>query len=152
MLAAQGVRVAIVGRREPFLRDVADEIASAGFVRPVPIVADLLETSGATQAAKAAADAFGHVDILVNSLGNSRTLKPDSTDAEWDEAMNLNFTSTRRMTQAVLPDMRARKWGRIINITGSMEPRATNGATAAKGAVHMWSKGLSCDLAAEGIT
>lgn len=152
VLAAQGARVAIVGRREQFLRAVADEIAAAGFERPVPIVADLLEASGAEKVAKAATDAFGHVDILVNSLGNSRTLKPDSSDAEWDEAMNLNFTSTRRMTQAVLPQMRARKWGRIINITGSMEPRATNGATAAKGAVHMWSKGLSCDLAAEGIT
>jgi 3-oxoacyl-[acyl-carrier protein] reductase len=151
-LAAEGARVAIVGRREAFLRDVADQIAAKGFERPLPIVADLLDASGAAQVAKAAIDAFGHVDILVNSLGNSRTLKPDSSDAEWDEAMNLNFTSTRRMTQAVLPQMRARKWGRIINITGSMEPRATNGATAAKAAVHMWSKGLSCDLAAEGIT
>lgn len=152
VLAAQGARVAIVGRRESFLRDVAEEIAAAGFERPVAIIADLLEAAGADKVAKAANDAFGHVDILVNSLGNSRTLKPDSSDAEWDEAMNLNFTSTRRMTQAVLPKMRERKWGRIINITGSMEPRATNGATAAKGAVHMWAKGLSCDLAAEGIT
>lgn len=152
VLAAQGACVAIVGRREALLRGVADEVSAAGFERPVPIVADILEASGAAQVAKSAIDAFGHVDILVNSLGNSRPLKPDSSDAEWDEAMNLNFTSTRRMTQAFLPQMRERKWGRIINITGSMEPRATNGATAAKGAVHMWAKGLSCDLAAEGIT
>ena len=152
VLAAQGARVAIVGRRESFLRDVADSIASTGVERPLPIVANLLDAFASIKVADEALAAFGHVDILVNSLGNSRTLKPDSSDAEWDEAMNLNFTSTRRMTQAVLPQMRKQKWGRIINITGSMEPRATNGATAAKGAVHMWSKGLSCDLAAEGIT
>lgn len=152
VLAAEGMRVAIVGRRANLLEALADGIASAGAERPLVIVADLLQTSGAGEVAKAALAAFGHVDVLVNSLGNSRTLKPDSDDAAWDEAINLNFTSTRRMTQAVLPQMRARKWGRIINITGSMEPRATNGATAAKGAVHMWSKGLSCDLAPEGIT
>lgn len=151
-LAVQGARVAIVGRREHFLREVSDGIAASGAERPLPIVANLLNAFAAIEVTDKALAAFGHVDILVNSLGNSRTLKPDSSDTEWDEAMNLNFTSTRRMTQAVLPQMRARKWGRIINITGSMEPRATNGATAAKGAVHMWSKGLSCDLAAEGIT
>ncbi len=152
VLAAEGARVAIVGRRAHLLDELADGIAAAGAERPLVIVADLLQTTGAAQVAKTALDAFGHVDVLVNSLGNSRTLKPDAGDAAWDEAMNLNFTSTRRMTEAVLPQMRARKWGRVINITGSMEPRATNGATAAKGAVHMWSKGLSCDVAAEGVT
>jgi 3-oxoacyl-[acyl-carrier protein] reductase len=48
--------------------------------------------------------------------------------------------------------MRARRWGRVINISGSMEPRLLNAAIAAKGALHLWSKGLSCEVAAEGIT
>jgi len=64
----------------------------------------------------------------------------------------LNFTSTRRLTTALLPDMRRRRWGRVINISGSMEPRSLNAATAAKGALHLWAKGLSCDIAAEGVT
>ena len=48
--------------------------------------------------------------------------------------------------------MRERRWGRVINIGGSMEPRSMNGAIAAKAALHLWAKGLSCDIAKEGIT
>ena len=48
--------------------------------------------------------------------------------------------------------MRARKWGRIVNISGSMEPRRLNAAMAAKAALHFWAKGLSCDVAADGVT
>ncbi len=48
--------------------------------------------------------------------------------------------------------MRRRRWGRVINISGSMEPRSLNAATAAKGALHLWAKGLSCDIAADGVT
>ena len=48
--------------------------------------------------------------------------------------------------------MRARKWGRIVNISGSMEPRGLNAAIAAKAALHLWAKGLSCDVAADGVT
>ena len=42
--------------------------------------------------------------------------------------------------------MRKAKWGRVINISGSMEPRGLNAAIAAKGALHLWAKGLSCDV------
>ena len=48
--------------------------------------------------------------------------------------------------------MQARQWGRIVNISGSMEPRSLNAASAAKGALHLWAKGLACDVAAQGIT
>lgn len=152
VLAAQGVRVAIVGRRQRLLDDLAAGIAATGAERPVVVVADVTTAAGPAQAAKAALDAFGKVDVLVNAVGSSRPLKPDAGDAAWDEAMMLNFTATRRMTEAVLPQMRAQHWGRIVNITGGMEPRSTNGATAAKAALHMWAKGLSCDVAAEGVT
>jgi 3-oxoacyl-[acyl-carrier protein] reductase len=48
--------------------------------------------------------------------------------------------------------MQASQWGRIVNISGSMEPRSLNAASAAKGALHLWAKGLSCEVAAQGIT
>ena len=51
-----------------------------------------------------------------------------------------------------LPAMRAARWGRIINLSGTMEPRSINAASAAKAALHLWAKGLSCDVAKEGIT
>ena len=86
----------------------------------------------------------------MNCAGGSRPTTPDSGEDVWDEAFALNFTAVRKLTTALLPAMRARKWGRIVNISGSMEPRGLNAAIAAKGALHLWAKGLSCDIAADG--
>jgi len=79
-------------------------------------------------------------------------LSVGDNNAVWEEAFALNFTAARRLSEAMLPAMRARRWGRIINISGSMEPRSLNAASAAKAALHLWAKGLSCDVAADGIT
>ena len=46
----------------------------------------------------------------------------------------------------------ARKFGRLVNISGTMEPRGINAAVAAKAALHLWAKGLACEVAAEGVT
>ncbi len=96
--------------------------------------------------------ALGSVDILINNAGESRPFRIDTSEGEWDEAFLVNFTGTRRLTNALLPAMRQRRWGRVVNMGGSMEPRSMNGAVAAKAALHLWAKGLSCDLAKEGIT
>jgi 3-oxoacyl-[acyl-carrier protein] reductase len=95
---------------------------------------------------------LGPIDILVNCAGGSRPTGPEAGEAVWEEAFALNFTAARRLTQALLPAMRARKWGRIVNISGSMEPRGLNAAIAAKAALHLWAKGLSCDVAADDVT
>ena len=73
-------------------------------------------------------------------------------DVEWNHGFDLKFTAVRRLTNVFLPAMRVNKWGRIINITGSVEPHGTNAALTACAATHTWAKGLSRDLAAEGIT
>lgn len=151
-LAKEGVRVAITARRAEPLNRLADEISEQGGVRPVVVVGDVTEASDVVRIASAATAALGQIDILVNSAGGARPVTPEASDAIWDEAFALNFTATRRFTEAVLPAMRAQRWGRIINISGSMEPRTLNAATAAKAAVHLWAKGLSCDVAAEGVT
>ena len=57
--------------------------------------------------------------------------------------MTLNFTALRKLTTKIIPLMKKKKWGRVINITGSVEPREVNIANAAKSAVHAWAKGLS---------
>nr|WP_231109321.1 SDR family oxidoreductase [Stenotrophomonas maltophilia] len=76
----------------------------------------------------------------------------DATDDVWEEAIALNFSAARRLTQALLPPMREQGWVRIINFGGSMEPRTVNAATSAKAALHLWSKGLATEVAAQGIT
>ena len=66
--------------------------------------------------------------------------------------MTLNFTRQRQLTHALLDQMMARKWGRIVNITGKSEPEGINGAFCAKAAVHAWAKGLSREVGKHGIT
>ena len=92
------------------------------------------------------------MDILVNNAGGSRAFKLDSSEAQWEEALTLNFTRQRQLTHALLQQMMARNWGRIINITGKSEPEGINGAFAAKAAMHAWAKGLSREVGRHGIT
>ncbi|WP_428675114.1 SDR family NAD(P)-dependent oxidoreductase [Reyranella sp.] len=138
LLSAQGAKIVATARR-------ADKIERLAGVTAV--AADVTRSDDLERVA-----ALGPVDILVNCAGGSRPTTPHSGEDVWDEAFALNFTAVRKLTTALLPAMRARRWGRIVNISGSMEPRGLNAAIAAKGALHLWAKGLSCDIAADGVT
>ena len=152
VLAGQGVRLAITARRRDLLERLAEQLAAAGAGKVVVVSGDATDADDVARIAAEATAALGAVDILVNCAGGARPTRPDAPDADWEEAFALNFSAARRFTQAVLPAMQARQWGRIINISGSMEPRSLNAASAAKAALHVWAKGLSCDVAAQGVT
>ncbi len=99
---------------------------------------------------------LGPIDILVNNAGRLRieTLEQMS-EASWDEMIRVNLSSVFLMTQAVLPGMRARKWGRIINLTSvAAQLGSTMGVhyAAAKAGVIAATKSYARLLAAEGIT
>jgi 3-oxoacyl-[acyl-carrier protein] reductase len=151
MLALEGVRVVGVARRADLLEQLAQEVKAAGGT-VIPLTQDIMQEDAARKLAAAAIAELGHVDILVNNAGGSRPLPVDAPDSDWDEAMSLNFTRYRQVTHALLPQMIARKWGRIINITGKSEPEGLNAAFAAKAAVHAWAKGLSREIGEHGIT
>jgi 3-oxoacyl-[acyl-carrier protein] reductase len=151
-LAAEGCRVAIVARREALLDELAAEIESAGGERPVVIVQDLVAEEGPARVAHDVLETFGGLDILVNNAGSSRPGPWDATEEQWHEGMTLNFELVRRMTNQFVPTMQSRRFGRIINITGANEPPGVNIASVAKAAVHNWAKGLSRELAPDGIT
>ena len=152
VLAREGVVVVATARRADMLTAMADRVQAGGARRPILIPGDITDKADLERIAHEAAQAAGPIQILVNSAGGSRPLPIDAGDEDWDEAFALNFTATRRMTHALLPSMRAAGWGRIINMSGTMEPRSINAASAAKAALHLWAKGLSCDVAKEGIT
>jgi 3-oxoacyl-[acyl-carrier protein] reductase len=151
-LAAEGVKLAIVARRGELLEEVAEHVAADGHARPVIIECDLMREDAAATIANAALADLGSVDILVNNAGGSRKFDLDSTDEQWSEAFTLNFTRQRQLTHALLAQMIARGWGRIINITGKSEPEGINGAFCAKAAMHSWAKGLSREVGKHGIT
>ena len=143
LLAEQGARVAATARR-------VDRIKR--YRNVTPIGADITSADDLARLAREATAALGQVDILVNCAGGSRPTTVDAGEDVWEEAFALNFTSARRLTTALLPGMRQRRWGRIVNISGTMEPRGLNAAVAAKAALHLWAKGLACEVAAEGVT
>jgi 3-oxoacyl-[acyl-carrier protein] reductase len=151
-LGAEGVRLALAARRGNLLQEVAQEIVAGGGVEPVLIVQDFLAEDAPQKIADTALARLGGVDIIVNNAGGSRPFKIDTGEDIWNEAMTLNFTRQRQLTHGLLDQMIARKWGRIVNITGKSEPEGLNGAFCAKAAMHAWSKGLSREIGKHGIT
>jgi len=152
-LAAEGVRVAISARRVDKLGETAAAITAAGGPEPVVLECDLYAADAAPSLATRAVAALGGVDILVNNAGGSRSFSSlHVTEAQWTEAMTLNFDRPRQLADALIDQMIARNWGRIINITGKSEPDHVNGAFCAKAGLHSWAKGLSRMVGKHGIT
>jgi 3-oxoacyl-[acyl-carrier protein] reductase len=151
-LGAEGVRLAIVARRQKLLEEVAEELTAGEAAEPVVIEQDLMREEAPAEIADAALAGLGSVDILVNNAGGSRKFELDATEEQWEEAITLNFTRPRQLTHRLLGQMMNRGWGRIINITGKSEPEGINGAFAAKAAMHSWAKGLSREVGKSGLT
>jgi 3-oxoacyl-[acyl-carrier protein] reductase len=152
VLAAEGAHTVVVARRAHLLATLQDEIEAAGGPRPLALPIDLSDRSSPERIRDAVLEAHGRADILVNNAGGSRPIAWDAPDAAWDESFAINFTAVRKTTQALLPGMIERRWGRVICITGSAEPSGINAAVAAKAGVHVWAKGLSRQLGPHGIT
>ena len=151
-LGAEGVRLAITARRANLLEDVSAEVVAKGGPKPVAIVEDFMTDGAPARIAAAALEGLGHIDILINNAGGSRPFTLHATEEQWEEAITLNFTRQRQLTGKIVDQMIARKWGRIVNITGKSEPTGVNGAFCAKAAMHSWAKGLSREVGRHGIT
>jgi len=147
-LSKEGVKLAVVARRRNLLEELQKELKTDLVV----IECDFMQKSAPDKIAEAALKGLGSVDILVNNAGGSRKFALDTSEEQWDEALTLNFTRQRQLTHKLLPQMMARKWGRIVNITGKSEPEGINGAFCAKAAMHSWAKGLSREVGKHGIT
>ena len=149
-LAAEGCRLAILARRRHLLEELAAELPPSA--TPFVIEQDITAPDAAPRIRDAVLGHFGCCDILVNNAGGSRPQADLGTDEVWQEAMLLNFEAGRRITHALIPAMQARRWGRIVSLTGTDEPFSINPANAPNGAVHIWSKALSRTLGRDGIT
>jgi NAD(P)-dependent dehydrogenase (short-subunit alcohol dehydrogenase family) len=135
---------------------VTEDISARGG-RAVGIVSDLT-VDGAIEAALAeGVGAFGPIDILVNALGHHLALAgPFETSSEegWDALYRVNLLHVMRACRAVIPEMRARGWGRIVNFSSVEGIRAMPHAapyTAFKGAIDSFTKSLGVEVAGAGI-
>jgi 3-oxoacyl-[acyl-carrier protein] reductase len=154
-LAAEGVDVAIVARNEERLVAAAQEIANASGREVIACPGDLGTPEGVESAIAAAQEALGHIDILINNAGASpmgRLL--DTPDAVWAKSLNLKLMGYVRCARAVIPGMRERRWGRIVNVIGRSghQPRT---AYMAGGAVNAsllnFTHALAQEVAADNI-
>ena len=153
-LAAEGAVLSLAGRDRTALAATSDMVVAQGGSVLRIISADLSQPAGIAAAAAAIAEAERPVEVLINNAGGGRPYQLDAPlDPEaWNEAIGLNFTAARSLAEAALPSMRRARWGRIITITGSLALKRMNAATPAKAAIASWSRALSIQVAADGIT
>ncbi|MGI4946978.1 MAG: SDR family NAD(P)-dependent oxidoreductase [Janthinobacterium lividum] len=151
-LAAEGAHVVVTARSLEPLTTLAMEIREAGGRDPVLLTADLAQADGPRQLAAAVLAKTERIDVLVNNAGGSRPLDRPDDEAAWEEGFLLNFLAARRLTEALVPSMVERGWGRVINISGALVAKAFNAATPAKAALESWSKSAAAAYAAHGVT
>lgn len=149
-LAEAGATVVAVARRTALLDELVRQLPSAEPAHRV-IGADLATADGVDRVVTAIGDL--QVDIVINNAGTSVAAPPGTSDAVWDEAFALQFHAARRLSEAFLPGMTRRGFGRIVMLGGTLEPSDTpNASTVAKAALVAWAKGLANAVARDGIT
>ena len=154
-LAREGHNVGVLDLNIAGCEDVVAEIKAAGG-KAIALGASIADRGQVTAAVTKLREAFGPVTVLVNNAGIS-TFFPfeDLTDEIWDKMFEINTKGTFIVTQVVLPDMKAAKWGRIVNISSSS---AQTGSvtqvhySASKGAVVAMTRSLAQELGPHGIT
>jgi NAD(P)-dependent dehydrogenase (short-subunit alcohol dehydrogenase family) len=117
-LAGAGAAVVVANINEPGAQSVADEIVATGG-KAIAVRVDVADQASTLAMAQVAQEAFGGIDILVNNAALMAELRSEPVDAvpleEWNRIMSVNVTGALLCTQAVVPAMRARGAGRIIN-------------------------------------
>jgi NAD(P)-dependent dehydrogenase (short-subunit alcohol dehydrogenase family) len=155
LLAEEGVAVVVHGRDERRANVVADAIRAKGGSAEIAL-GDLTTDAGA-DAVAAAAQAFGRVDILVNNAGGFKNAGAwtDATAADWAQIYDGNVISAVRMIQRLVPQMRERHWGRVIQIGGGLSQQPQAGGpnySATLAARHNLAVSLARELKGTGVT
>ncbi|MSP50070.1 MAG: SDR family oxidoreductase [Alphaproteobacteria bacterium] len=148
--ARSGADVVIVARRPDVLAEAKALIGKTAKTRVATVAADVATAAGIKTAYEAAMAAFGKVDIVVNNAGKAETHKfEEITDEIWQSDLNLKLFAAIRMTRLALPQMKTRKWGRVINVlnTGAKTPGAGSAPTTVSRAAGL---ALTKVLAGEG--
>lgn len=117
-LAAEGCTVAMVARRGELLEREAAAITARGAGRALALTGDVTRPDDVARIVADAIDALGPIDILVANAGGPPSTTFETTDdRQYVDALELNLLSSIRLAHAVVPAMRARRWGRVIFLT-----------------------------------
>jgi 3-oxoacyl-[acyl-carrier protein] reductase len=138
--AASGADVALLARRPEVLTEAKAAVAASAKGKVAVFPCDVAKAADIERAYKGVMEVFGKVDILVNNAGESKAMPFASiTDEVWQADLDLKLFAAIRTCRLVLEQMKARRWGRIINVLniGAKAPRAGGAPTAVSRAAGM---------------
>ena len=154
-LAEEGARIVVCARNEETLEATAAEIRENTGSEVMSMLTDVSNPNDVENLIQASIEHFGGIDILVNNAGGPRAGRFDDLDiTDYQDVVNLNLMSTINLTRAVLPSMRARGGGRIINLTSVSVKQPVEGlmlSNMARTGVIGFAKTLATELAPENI-
>ena len=155
-LAAEGANLVICGRQLGAIERAAQEIVAATGVDVTAHVADVSDPDAVDRLVAHGVDRFGQIDILVANAGGPPAGPFESlTPAMWDAATRLTLGSALALTRSVLPGMKARRWGRIVNITSIAVKQPVDGlmlSNSLRAAVTGFARTLATEVAPFGVT
>lgn len=157
--AAYGADVALLARRKERLETIADEIEATG-KNAIAVQCDISKEESIKSAVEAVLACYGKIDILLNNAGIAFAGSvEDMTTRQWDMAMDVNVKGIFLTCKYVVPHMKARKYGRIVNIASvnaviadKADALVRHAYNASKNAVVGLTTGMAASLAKHGIT
>ena len=155
-LAREGARVTICARNEGVLRETAQAITQETGAEALAVVADVSDAEQALDVIAQARARFGQIDILITNAGGPPPGGFSTTSLEsYDLAHRLTLLSVVRLVQEVAPEMRERKWGRIVNLTSLSVKQPIDNlilSNTARAAVIGFAKTVATELAPDNVT
>ena len=152
VLHSAGARVVTVARREEQLKDLMGEIGA----RSTFVVADVADLERMDELAQKLSEPFGAPDIIVHAAGvNTRQPADDVTKESWRKTLDLNLSAPFFLSQALVPGMKQKKWGRIVNFASLQSSRAFPGGIAygaSKGGISQLTRAMAEAWSPYGIT
>ena len=151
-LAAAGAQVVAVARR----RDALDQLTAEIGASAACVAADVADRASLDDLAAAISAPFGAPDILIHAAGvNTRQAADDVTGEGWDRTLELNLTAPFFLSQALVPAMKEKNWGRIVNFASLQTTRAFPGGVAygaSKGGIAQLTRAMAEAWSPYGIT
>jgi 3-oxoacyl-[acyl-carrier protein] reductase len=155
-LASEGVSLVLCARNRAALTETCDHIEQTTGVPVLGVTADVSIPEDVARVVQSGLDRYGRIDILVTNAGGPPAGPFESLSREaWDAATRLTLTSAIELTRAVLPGMKERRWGRILNITSISVKQPVENlmlSNSLRAAVTGFARTLANEVAPYGIT
>lgn len=155
-LAAEGAHLLMNARGEDALKEASESITDRFGAEVLAVPGDLSVSTDIERIVNAGLERFGQIDILItNSGGPPAGRFEDLSTEQWESAVRLLLTGVAEMTRLVLPGMKQRRWGRILNVTSIAAKQPVENlilSNSIRAAVTGFSKSLAAEVGEHGIT